>query len=373
MPKKKETEQATKEEKQLHHENDKIFKIAMKHKETALEYVEKFLKDVHKYLDLDYFELDTTNYVGTDFDEFFSDVVYRTQLKTVDETEKPNKSSRLKHNKPVAIVLLFEHKKSIKSSFLLFLQLLEYIIQIWKNDVLNKRKPSVIIPIVVYQGAESFKIRQLHQSFRGVQKELLKYIPNFECHFTEIQNLENKDVLALNEEGLLRSLFLAYKYVEKNNQIENFLIEIFKFFNHDPSKFDFFRQIFEYLSKKEYLSPEEVEKLFAQYLKTEEKEMVLTTYEVWMQKGEQIGRQEGEQIGETNKARLVVLRGKWRGRNVADLADISELPLDVVSQLMQGYEVTHESWQKKKKPRANDYLSKEEVDYLYKLFEEKGN
>ncbi len=368
MQKKNQNKQENEEGKQLHHENDKAFKVAMTHKETALEYVERFLVDVNKYLDLDYFELDTTNYIAKDFNEFFSDVVYRTRLKDIEKVhKKTGKPLKIKATKPVTIVLLFEHKKSIKSAFLMFLQLLEYIILIWREDIKNKRKPSIIVPIVVYQGTKTFKIRELHQSqpFRGVPKDLLKYIPNFECHFTDIQNLANKDVLSLNETGLLRSLFLAYKFIEHRSEIDNFLFEIFIFLKHDPTKFDFFQLIFEYLLRKDYISSEERDSLFEQYLKIEEKEEIMTTYQVLKQEG----RQEGRQEGEMNKARLIVLRGNWRSRALDDLVDISELPLKVVENLVKGYGIAYQAWQNKQKPLANEHLSKDEVVYLFNLFE----
>jgi hypothetical protein len=360
--------QKTKDKAKLHHENDKTFKVAMTNKETALEYVERYVQNIRQYLDLDYFELDTTNYVAKDFNEFFADVVYRTRLKVVEKVhKKTGKPLKSKIPKAVTIVLLFEHKKSIESAFMMFLQLLEYIILIWREDIKNKRKPSIIVPIVVYQGTKTFKIRQLHQSqpFRGIPKDLLKYIPNFECHFTDIHSIADKDILSLNEKGLLRSLFLAYKYIEHRTEIDNFLLEIFKFLKHDPSKFDFFQLIFEYLLRKDYISTEERDLLFEQYLKIEEKEEIMTTYQVL--------RQEGRQEGETNKARLVVLRGRWLGLSVNFLANQSELSISLVENLMKGYNKAFQSWQKKEEPTTIEHLTKEEVVYLFGLFEKSQN
>ena len=115
----------------IHHSGDKAFKIVMKKKESALELVETFAPDIAKYLDLTHFELDNTNYINADFEEYYSDIVYRTHLK---KTAKGNP-------KKVAVALLFEHKKTIRSYFLLFLQLLEYLIFIWKEDIRHNRKP----------------------------------------------------------------------------------------------------------------------------------------------------------------------------------------------------------------------------------------
>ena len=156
--------------------------------------------------------------------------VYRTSLK------KPTK----KRKKPVAIVLLFEHKKSIRSYFLLFLQLLDYMVLIWKEDWHNKKRPSVIIPIVVYQGKNGLKQRTFHDLFTDVPADLLEYIPNVKFFLTSVHNELDETLLALEQEGLLRSLFLAYTFAERRDQIKGMLLEIFKFFKHDPDKMDFF-------------------------------------------------------------------------------------------------------------------------------------
>lgn len=90
----------------------------MKVKESALEYIQQFFPELYAHLDLSVFELDNTNYITKEFNEYFSDVVYRTQVKSTSKKQK----------KTVTVALLFEHKKTIESYFLLFLQLLEYII-----------------------------------------------------------------------------------------------------------------------------------------------------------------------------------------------------------------------------------------------------
>ena len=339
----------------FHHESDKIFKIAMQNKETALEYVKNYFKEMQDCLDFDHFELDTTEYIKSDFDEMYSDVVYRTQLKEQSPQQQQNKKSKKKLVKRVAITLLFEHKSSIKSSITLFIQLLEYIILIWKKDISDKKPISIVIPIVVYQNKKKFGIKQLHLSraFKDVPRELLKYIPNFECHLTDIHSIANKDILNLSENGLLRSLFLAYKYIENDKELEDKIIEIFTFF----------QILLEYLLKKGYLSPEKIDELFTEYLSDNQKENIkMTTFQEWTQKAKIEGKIE--------KARLTVLRGRRKGFSVADLADISELPYSEVENLIEGYEYVYASWLAKKTAENIPYLSKMEVEYLINLFEQ---
>jgi Putative transposase, YhgA-like len=338
----------------LHHASDKGFKVAMKVKESALEFVEKFVPELYVHLDLTTFELDNTNYVSKEFKEYYSDIVYRTYLKSTSTTKK----------KPVAIALLFEHKKTISSYFLLFLQLLEYIIFIWREDLANKRKPSVIIPIVVFQGKKGLKLKQLHDCFEGIPKEILKHIPNFEFYLTSVHQVPNEKILALEEKGLLRSLFLAYTFYEKRESIENMLSEVFKFIKHRPDRFDFFELLLAFLSKEGYLSSLEIEELFNQYLTPPQKENVMTTYQAL--------KKEGRQEGEVNKARLMILRGKWKGASADFLADMSEMPFAEVEKLLKGYDKAYAFWKNDKKtivPIA--HLTEQEVQYLFDLFDKK--
>jgi hypothetical protein len=348
----------------IHHGSDKGFKTVMKIKASALEYLRVFFPKLYVLIDIEQFELDNTNYIKEDFDEFYSDVVYRTYLK---DTPK-------KRKKAISIVLLFEHKKSIESYFLLFLQLLDYIVLIWREDVKNKRKPSIIVPIVMYQGKKGIKPKQLHDYFKDIPEELLQYIPNFKYFLTNVHSLAEADILALDETGVLRSLFLAYTYAQKKDKIEDMLIEVFKFFKHNlPNGFKFFQFFLDYIASEEYLSPEERQELLEHYLSPKQKEGVMNTYQALRYEGRQEGRQEGIK----ERARLGVLRGRFRGVSADILADQAEMPLVDVENMLKSYDSVYQFWLKEKKDKKAivevAHLSEEEVRYLIKLFNEKLN
>jgi hypothetical protein len=359
--------ESKKDENALHHGSDKSFKAVMKEKASALEYMEKFFPQLFAHLDTDNFDLDDTNYVSKGLKEYYADVVYRTYLK---ETAKRAK-------KPIAVVLLFEHKKSISSYFLLFLQLLEYIVFIWREDWNNKKKPSIIVPIVVFQGKDGLKPKQLHDLFKNIPEEIRQYIPNFRFHLTNVHGVSDANLLMLEEKNLLRSLFLAYTFSEREEQIGDMLIEIFKFFKHNPERMDFFQLFFEFMSKENYLSPDKIEELTTRYLSSNQKEGVMTTYQVWVNKGKEEGILEGMEKGMEKglraKARLVVLRGRFKGGSADFLADLSELPYPEVLNLLKDYDAVYASWLKKKTKLEVAHLSNKEVNYLIDLFTENQN
>jgi hypothetical protein len=347
----------------IHHAGDKSFKTMMKQKESALELVEKFAPEIYEQLDVENFELDDTNYVNKDFEEYYSDVVYRTRLK----------KNPAKITDAIAVALLFEHKKSIRSYFRLFLQLLEYITFIWREDLANDRPPSVIVPIVVFQGIKGLKIKELHDCFKGVPQVLLQYIPNLRYHLTNVHDLSDNTLLGLNEKNYLRSLFLAYTFTEKKQQIKNMLIEVFKFFKHRTDDMNFFEMMFAFLSQEDYLEPDDVKELLEHYLSPQQKEgIMMTTYESWTT----AGRQQGLQQGLQQKARLSVLRGKWHNWSAEALADQAELPLFEVNNLLKGYEQVYTLWAKNKGKTPDVlpqivHLSEQEVSYLMTFFSQK--
>ena len=98
----------------------------------------------------------------------------------------------------------------------------------------------------------------------------------------------------------------------------------------------------------------------------------MTNTQVWQHEGEIKGRMEGKIEGEHNKARLMVLRGKWKNAPNDFLIYQSELPIEEVNDIVNGYEEVYLLWQKNTNiNRVNaktKFLSEIEVAYLLDLF-----
>jgi hypothetical protein len=298
--------------------NDKVFKATFQNKEAAVEYLERFVTRLATMLDLDNMTLSDTNFVSEGLEEYFCDVVYETHIKL------KRKSKNL-----VRVILLFEHKKGIKSYFDLFLQLLGYIVAVWKQDRLEDRQPTIVIPLVINQSKKVLKAKTLHDLFKNVPNDLLKYIPQFQFHLLNIQPLENDVLLSLKDYGILRSLFLAYVAVEDKKRITNILIEMFKFISKRTNFEQYFRQLYTFMLQEGEFSPEEVDEMLKTYL-SKEKQKDMTTA--------QILERRGEKLGKKHQARLVVLRGHFRKQDAALLADLAFLPLKEVKTLIAGFD-----------------------------------
>jgi predicted transposase/invertase (TIGR01784 family) len=336
--------------------NDKIFKSTFTQTPSAIEYLNTFLKSVADTLDLDNLILKDTNFVSEELEEYFSDVVYETTLK----------DPKLKNK--IRVILLFEHKKVIESYFDLFLQLLHYIVLIWKQDRAEKRSPTIVIPLVINQGNKKLKEKSLHDVLKNIPKELLIYIPQFQFHLLNIQPFGKEPVderiLNLDSNNILRSLFLAYVAVEHKEKLQKALIEIFKFYKNNPHQKDFFKQLFVFLMQEGYFSHEEIQELKKEYLTTDKEKEMITTAQVWKQEGRQ------------EKGHLVVLKGIHKNVSFVTLSDLTDISLDNVAKLATGYEAVKEAWLSKSASNVKSLssatkLTKEEVEYVIQCLENK--
>ncbi len=339
--------------------NDKIFKAVFKNKPSAVEYLQVFASSIADNIDLENLSLADTNFLGDELDEYFSDVVFETTLKNPDVKNK------------IRVVLLFEHKKGIGSYFDLFLQLLSYIVMIWKDDRKARRSPTIVIPFVINQSKRHIKEKTLHDSLRGVPNELLKFVPQLQYHILNVQPLDDQPIdekiLQLSTNNILRSLFLSYIAVEQNNKLDNILIEIFKFYKESPHLKDYFQQIFVFLTSEGYFSDEEIKELLANYLTKNEQKDMLTTAQRW--------KQEGLSEGQLRKARLVTLRGIFKEHTPSVLTDLTGLNLSDVLTLMHSFEVVKNAWLQKKSDilaiASLSQLSENEVRFILGCLNEK--
>jgi hypothetical protein len=343
--------------------NDKIFKIVFQNKESAIEYLETFLSDIAQSLDLEGMTLRDTNLLDEHLGEYFCDAIYETHLKQEEGEEAKRK---------VRVMLLFEYKMSISSYFDLFLQLLGYIVLLWKKDRAAKQPPTIVIPLVINQGMSPLKSITLHDalknmpSLKNIPQSLLKFIPQLSFHLLNIQPLPNETILNLKEDGLLLSLFLSAVAVEDKNRIHGVLIEIFKFMAYKPHLSDFFSPIFRFLIREGYFTQEELDEIKNYYHLTpnQEKEM-MTTVQTWRQEGRQLGKQEA--------SRITVLRGHFMRFKTNSLAKLSLLPLNEVSLLINGFDTVKKAWKKGKidalELSKTTSLTKEEIDFVIECLE----
>lgn len=305
-----------KQEDDLHHSHDKLFKTAFQIKSTVVDFLLNFFpKDLIPLIDLDTLELDTTNYITSVLEEYHSDVVYRTKL----------------NGKEARLILLFEHKTKISRA--IFVQLLEYMIAMWKQDLAAK-KPSrpftIIIPIVVFQGQAGFKYKSFYEYFPDLPAELRQFVPQFEYVLSNIKKIGDTHILDLKDESLLRALFLAFKHTRDTNYVTANFIEFLKFYLKNPELKDFLNQILLYLYHNSDITKEILNDLY-ENLPSPIKDSTMTTYARIKEEGKIEAKLEASRKFVLNLLEL----SDYDVETVARLADVS---LDFVLEIKKELE-----------------------------------
>lgn len=148
MPRKKSTHRTYRRPKDKPH--DAVFKAFFGDARIARNYLLHYTPEsVHADIDFSHFQKSDTAYVSGRFGIAFSDVVYETRLAT---------------GAPARLLFLFEHKSTLPQHPV-HLQLLDYLLQIWEDDLKNKRPLSFVIPIVVYHGRAGWEQRAFGEVF----------------------------------------------------------------------------------------------------------------------------------------------------------------------------------------------------------------
>ncbi|MFW6311140.1 MAG: Rpn family recombination-promoting nuclease/putative transposase [Nanoarchaeota archaeon] len=112
------------------------------------------------------------SYIDNRFKEYFTDIVFHTQLKSKGEGY---------------IVCLFEHKSTVKKQTVL--QVLDYMSRIW-TDLYEKGKLPFILPIVFYHGKKKWSApRKLSGLFPGNIDWIRSAFPEFEYYLYNIEEL----------------------------------------------------------------------------------------------------------------------------------------------------------------------------------------
>jgi Putative transposase, YhgA-like len=347
----------------INHIYDKIFKLFFKHKPVAVDCLTHFVdKSIVDKLDLDRMKLKDTNFISKDLQEFFSDVIYETYLKTTTESDKKRKKRKAR------VVLIWEHKHGVESYFSLFVQILNYKVQQYMLDISENREPTLVIPIIVNQSRRPLKSKNFHDLFSHVPAELLIFVENFECYFINVHEIKQEILLKMQDDNLLRGLFLAYHAIESKEKKENALLEIFKFVKNRKYFEQFFQPLLAFIIKKGLFNQTEVKQMLDNYLTPNQKQNKMVAQLSLGDKWEAIGEARGEARGERRKAHLTVLRGYFRGQQPDLLADICGLPLREVLDLKTAYDAIKTAWQGKKVNTLalsnSTMLSEQEVKYV---------
>ena len=176
--------------------HDKFFKKVFTTRDSAAEFLRHYLpENVVGLLDLDSLEYTKDTFVDTQFKEYFSDLLFRTQLKD---------------GSPGYVYILFEHK-SYQEPLAAF-HLLRYMVKIWDMLLKKREKPGfpVIIPLVVYHGRKGWKPGVNFRDLFDCPDDMAIFIPDFQYLLWDATRYRDEEIKGA---VILRVALLLMKYI----------------------------------------------------------------------------------------------------------------------------------------------------------------
>lgn len=192
--------------------HDKLFKEIQKVKDNSRDLIEStFPAELLQGLDLKTLENDNNSYIDSSLKEYYSDLVFNCLYKNSTE---------------IKISILFEHKSYKPENE--YVQLLQYIINIWKFAIKDKEKPPVVIPVIFYHGKEKWEIKPLHSYFTGIDEILKQFIPAFKYILTDLSKIPDEAIIKEKfKNNINKVMALLFKHMSDEDYIKNQLKAIF--------------------------------------------------------------------------------------------------------------------------------------------------
>ncbi|NOY08259.1 MAG: Rpn family recombination-promoting nuclease/putative transposase, partial [Spirochaetes bacterium] len=157
--------------------HDKFFKELFSQKENVKDFLKVALPSgIVSEINFDKTEPEGTEYIDKEYKKTFSDIVVKTKLKRGGDAGD------------AVIYILFEHKSYRDKRVML--QLLSYMLKMWKRDMDNKRSLRVIIPLVFYHGRKKWDI---HLNFRDnfdCEENLKEYLEDYKYILFDTNDFE---------------------------------------------------------------------------------------------------------------------------------------------------------------------------------------
>jgi predicted transposase/invertase (TIGR01784 family) len=278
--------------------HDEFFKATFGRLEVALDYLQKMLPaEIIQTLDTSKLKRVNGSYVSTTLREFFSDLIFECPLKNI--------------NQRLRISLLFEHKNNLETYP--HFQILRYMLDTWEEQLKQKKELTPIIPIIIYQGANNWHVRDMSSYFAApLPSSLLRFLPTFEYHFTNVTTMPDEAILALGK-SLLVNTFFMMKYIRN----PAFIIEnhhlIFVNLEEPKSPRDFMVILFAYFLKNSELAREKIQDFIEELPKTLNKS-AMSTYEMILEEGRKNAMSTYEMILEEGRKSQQELLAKERQR-----------------------------------------------------------
>ena len=255
--------------------HDMFFKQNFSKQKNAKNFLQNYLpEEILQIIDLNSLEIEKKSFVDETLQDYYSDLLYKVKIDGQDGF----------------VYVLFEHK-SYHDKWV-GLQLLEYMLQIWKTkDIRYKGKLPVIIPLIIYHAEEKLKINTKFTTMFNYKNPVLeKYIPNFEFLFYDIPKYSDDQIKGIPS---LKIILLLLKYI-KSPKLKEKLKDILKLLTEEKLDRNLLITITIYIIHATDISHDELADIVKHNVSKEGGKIIMTTAEKLLQQGKIEGKIEGE-------------------------------------------------------------------------------
>lgn len=197
-------------------------------------------------LALNTLQKEETSYIDGKLNQYFSDLVF---------------SCETKEEVPLKIAFLFEHKSYVPDHP--HIQLLRYMLEIWEREMKEKKRLSLVLPILIYHGRDAWKYRTFHQYFgRELDEQFQQYTPSFDFLLADLHASSFEEINSRFHSPMIRIAFRLMK-ASRDEDLEQKLgsmLEGLPELGKDEEIIGFFQTIIVYLSSVSQVNKEQIMK-----------------------------------------------------------------------------------------------------------------
>ena len=234
---------------QLNNPHDKFFKETFSRLEVAQSFIEEvFPPDLLERLNLSILKRVNDSFTDEELEEHLADIVYQTEYA----------------GQKTLVTLLFEHKSYVQKYP--HLQLLQYILNVWKEERKQKKKLSVIIPVIIHHGEGTWKYKSMKSYFKGLHPSLDRFIPDFDYLLFTLDKIDDNQIANFQNLLLSMTTMLLKHSHDKNDEfmkLSSFWAEKLNRLDADK-QLDFISTVFLYIENALNLTQEDLTPIFTE-------------------------------------------------------------------------------------------------------------
>jgi Putative transposase, YhgA-like len=300
---------------QLNNPHDKFFKETFSRLEVAQSFIkEVFPPDLLERLNLSALKRVNDSFTDAELEEYLADIVYQTEYA----------------GQKTLVTLLFEHKSYVQKYP--HLQLLQYILHVWEEERKQKKKLSVVIPIIIHHGEGSWKYKSMKSYFKGLHPSLDRFIPDFDYLLFTLDKIDDSQIANFQNLLLSMTTMLLKHSHDKNDdfmKLSSFWAERLNRLDADK-QLEFISTVFLYIENALNLTQEDLTPIFT--------EVSTNVNDIAMTIADQIRIKVTDQVKlETFESTTFShVKGLWEAGQKADyIANVFKLPLQKVEEIIQ--------------------------------------